>query len=342
MGVATIEPRDLSATGSAHAALSRAERAALGALGLLALFASARVLPADLPFPFSALEAEAAWVLAPAWLLLVVGLARRWRRARFLAAIVCFAHVCWTLDWVPRAMARTEAEPAHALRVVSANLLAPRPSVTLARELDELDADVLILQELSVEWAQLLEAEGISARYPHQFLEPHPTDEDYFGIGIYSRHPITGRARIDLAGVPMLRADLDLEGAPLRVYSVHAVPPYSGVLWSRWRAQMRFVSALLHADVEAERAFVLGGDLNTSPATRAYRELLCGGVRSAHEEAFRGLATTWPNGGIFLAPPMRLDHILVHGVGVSAVREGQGEGSDHLPVIADLYLTEAP
>ena len=327
-------------TTPARASLGRAERVALATLGLLALVTTVRLLPADLPFPFSAIEAEAAWVLAPAWLIFGVALARRWQRARVFAAIVCVAHLCWTFDWVPRALARSEREPTHALRVVSANLLAPRPSVALARELDELDADVLLLQELYVEWAQLLEAEGISARYPHQFLEPHPTDEDYFGIGIYSRHPLTGRARVDLAGVPMLRADLDVEGAPLRVYAVHAVPPYSDALWSRWRAQMRFVSALLRADVDAGRAFVLGGDLNTSPATRAYRELVSQGVRSAHEDAFRGLATTWPNGGIFLAPPMRLDHVFVHGVGVSSVTEGRGEGSDHLPVIADLYLVD--
>ncbi len=319
---------------------TRAERATLALLVLLASLVGARVVPIDLPFPLSALEAEALWALVPAWALLALAVARPWPRARALAVLVCAAHLAWALDWMPRALARSSEDAPRegpSLRIVSANLLAPRPTRALAIELAALDADVLLLQEVSDEWVALLRDEGLEASHPYRFVEAHAIAEDYFGIAIYSRFPIVERARFDLEGVPLLRADLDVEGVALRVYAVHAVPPSSARLHARWRRQMDALEARMREDVRDGRALVLGGDLNTSPATRAYRRLLDAGVGAAHEDAFRGLATTWPN-GVFLAPPMRLDHVLVHGVAVRDVSEGEGASSDHLPVIVDLAL----
>jgi endonuclease/exonuclease/phosphatase (EEP) superfamily protein YafD len=45
---------------------------------------------------------------------------------------------------------------------------------------------------------------------------------------------------------------------------------------------------------------------------------------------------------MFPLPPVRLDHVLLSPeLGCTAVREGEGRGSDHRPVIADLVLLDA-
>jgi endonuclease/exonuclease/phosphatase (EEP) superfamily protein YafD len=91
--------------------------------------------------------------------------------------------------------------------------------------------------------------------------------------------------------------------------------------------------------VRRERgALLLGGDLNATPHTGWFQRLLRLGLRSAHEERGRALASTWPN-GLMPFPPIRLDHFLVSSeLLVLDVREGEGRGSDHRPIIGDFAL----
>ena len=50
----------------------------------------------------------------------------------------------------------------------------------------------------------------------------------------------------------------------------------------------------------------------------------------------RGFGFTWPN-GMFPYPPIRLDHVFVsRDLGVRSARVGEGVGSDHRPVVADV------
>jgi endonuclease/exonuclease/phosphatase (EEP) superfamily protein YafD len=50
------------------------------------------------------------------------------------------------------------------------------------------------------------------------------------------------------------------------------------------------------------------------------------------------LATTWPN-GLHKFPPLRIDHVFFTGTFVPlTVREGDGTGSDHRPVITDIAV----
>jgi endonuclease/exonuclease/phosphatase (EEP) superfamily protein YafD len=61
---------------------------------------------------------------------------------------------------------------------------------------------------------------------------------------------------------------------------------------------------------------------------------------SAHELTGNGLGTTWPNGELTMLP-IRLDHVHVSkNVVVLRLDTGDGDRSDHKPLIADVALTE--
>lgn len=94
---------------------------------------------------------------------------------------------------------------------------------------------------------------------------------------------------------------------------------------------------------ETPGPLVLAGDFNATPGHRPYRDLL---RRGSFEDAV-GAVPTFPRGDASLAPSglgvrtgplLALDHILVRGLEVVAAGVGAGQGSDHLPVMADLQV----
>jgi endonuclease/exonuclease/phosphatase (EEP) superfamily protein YafD len=301
------------------------------ALGTVALL---RVVPAQTPYPFLAMEGLAFWALMPAYPLAALAWRSR-RRTAIALTIIALVHLGWSFEWVPRI---ASAHDGVALRVLDTNLLAPRPSDALARELLDARADVLVVQELSDEWLATLDAQGARERYPHRIVEPHSLDADYFGIGIFSRSPLEASGIDRLPGrlaVPLAWADLRVGDRDVRIESVHTAPPATSAWASLYREHVdHLVERVEH---ETRDAMVLAGDFNASPFSHAHRRLLGAGLREAHESVGRGLATTWPN-GVFLVPPMRLDHVYVRGAGVRSVRELPAITSDHSPIVADLLL----
>lgn len=295
-----------------------------------------RFLPFQTPFPLLSLESLAFWALLPAYVLAVVALVRGHRRIGAWLTMLAVVHLAWTFEWLPYVEDASDARPL--VRVLDANLLAPRPSEALAEEILAADADVLALQELSHEWLAMLDAHGARERYPFRVAEPHALDEDYFGIAIFSRRPLVD-ARIEhLPGdVPFARADLDVDGTTVRIYSLHTAPPATAYWGALWLEHMDWLEARLRRDVAGPIAVVATGDFNASPFSYAHRRFRALGLSEAHEAAGRGTAITWPN-GVMSAPPMRLDHAYVHGVRVRSVRELPAHTSDHSPIVIDLGL----
>ncbi len=302
--------------------------------GGLALVALLRFLPFQTPYPLLPLESLAFWALLPAYPLALIALARRHRRIATVLAGLALVHLAWTFEWLPwRDGDGQDAAPL--VRVLDANLLAPRPSDALADEILGADADVLALQEVSVEWLALLDARGAREGYPFRVVEAHPLDQDYFGIAVLSRRPLVDAGIERVESVPIARADLGVGGRSLRIYSVHTGPPATSGWAGLYQRQMDWLATRLASDVEAFDVVVAAGDFNASPFAYAHRRLRALGLVDAHEAAGRGLATTWPN-GIFGVPPMRLDHAYVRGAAIRSVRELPAHTSDHSPIVIEL------
>ena len=89
---------------------------------------------------------------------------------------------------------------------------------------------------------------------------------------------------------------------------------------------------------------VLCGDLNATPLWPAYRRLVgyySDGIVRARKREGRRPVRTW--GPTTYGPRLlRIDHVLVSGLVVTAAATVRIDGSDHLGVVADLAYATQP
>jgi len=304
----------------------------------LAGLAASRLLGEDRHPVLTVGQAATPFAFLPAWGAVAVGVRHRRPGLAAVAGAIAMAHVVWTSPELPGR--RPPPPPPDAatwtgIRVATSNVRFPnRNSVPIGEELAAVDADVLLLQELSSEHATMLKSAGTFDRYPWSYVDPRAGS---FGAGIWSKWPLVEAETWTPAGLPMARATLDVEGAPVRVFNVHCKAPMRRRWIPVWKEQLADLAGAVRSSASPA---IVAGDFNSTYGHAPFRRLLDeAGLRSAHVEAGRGLATTWPRGGRVMPPLFRLDHVLfTAGLEVMAVREGRGSGSDHRPVIADLVL----
>ena len=150
-------------------------------------------------------------------------------------------------------------------------------------------------------------------------------------MGIYSRLPLS-RPRIAFTeGWPTMAASVRVGERSVAIVNVHAIGPSHGI--GLHDASVDVIEAVTSSLPQPR---IVAGDFNATPYNRTMHRMADLGLLSAHAERGRGLATTWPNGERF-SPPIRIDHVLVDPtVVVVDVRELDGAGSDHKPVLVDL------
>jgi len=190
--------------------------------------------------------------------------------------------------------------------------------------------DLVALLEVNQSWAAAL-AE-LEPDYPHWVKEPR---DDNFGIALASRVPIRHQRLLFLgeAGVPSIEVDAQLGESWVKVIATHPLPPTSPE--NAWYRDGQLAALAGYAS-QSEHPVVLIGDLNTSPWSHAFRNLIktSGLLDSA---LTTGLTLTWP---VQLAPlRIPIDHCLVSPE-IQVLRRVRGPkvGSDHFPIIIDLTL----
>jgi endonuclease/exonuclease/phosphatase (EEP) superfamily protein YafD len=222
------------------------------------------------------------------------------------------------------------------LRIFSANLYDANPDVVpIAEEILAAAPDLVALQEVDPDAAASLRRSGVPARFPHRVTELR---RGASGILLWSRLPLAHAQVQEVRGMPLISATVVLGARRLRLYTVHMVAPLAhGRV--RWRGQLRWLGRALAGE---PGPVVVAGDFNATRYHPSFRRLLSDRLGDAHERRGRGWAATWPRDRWPLPPLMRLDHVLISpDIGVRAVREGRGQGSDHRPIIADLVLPSA-
>ena len=223
--------------------------------------------------------------------------------------------------------------PAYAIGVaVSANLnFDNRDHGPLLAEIARDDADVVVLEELTPEWWNAVEASSLWSSHPYRVGEPR---SDPGGMAVLSREPLRDVVVRRADGWPIITAAVVVDHTTVHLAGVHLVAPLD--TFSRNQRQQRAITAIIRA---LPRPRIVAGDFNADPYNRWYEQIRHLGLREAHEAVGRSLATTWPNGQHHL-PPLRLDHVFVDAPLLPLrATEGRGTGSDHRPIVVDLAIT---
>jgi endonuclease/exonuclease/phosphatase (EEP) superfamily protein YafD len=191
--------------------------------------------------------------------------------------------------------------------------------------------DVVIAAEVTPLWRTAFAS--LREQYPVQFLvDGQGAAED---VLLLARAPLLGIESVPLerTGTRAVVAVVPVGANVVRLCGVHATWPITPRSQRRRDAEFQALARMARA---SDLPFVLAGDLNVSPFSPDFQDLLSGGAL-ASAAAGRGWQPTWPT---FLPPAgLQIDHILVAaGVGVVDFRRGPRNGSDHLPIVADLVV----
>ena len=260
-------------------------------------------------------------------LLLLAG--RRWRAALLPASAAVFNLVLIVPLWI--APSRGE-HTAPATRVLVANVYTGNRE--FQRLLDVIDREqpaIILVTETDERWLKALEP--LREKYPHVFSKSRA---DNFGIGIYSRIPLTQTKLIHLGDskVPAIVAVAQVNGVSVTIFGVHTLPPADREYATIRNSQL----ADLARRVRVTKGPVLVlGDLNTTSWSPQFADLISETGLKDSRTGF-GVQATWPTANRLLS--ITLDHALVSETFVVIDhRIGPEIGSDHLPVIVDVALS---
>jgi endonuclease/exonuclease/phosphatase (EEP) superfamily protein YafD len=296
--------------------------------GVLAGFALLRLFWHDGAWLLLVGNAFTPFLYLPAYLALIASLASRRWGLNILSVAIVVLHLVWVGPELG-----TRSPPPHEgerLHYVTSNLYYDNGEKdALIDEILSHTSDILCLQEVTPAWREALAAGGVLDRYPHGEIIVR---EDAFGMALLSPEPLDAIEQIELGGVPQLVATRKLNGRPLRILCTH-IPPPAGPGWMEGYEEGS-AGAVAWAR-EQQGSFVMLGDFNATPYSRAHDQLE-DVATDAWRESRGGLGATAPNGrGIYL--PVRIDRIwLSADLAPTDVILGTGAGSDHKPLAGGI------
>jgi endonuclease/exonuclease/phosphatase (EEP) superfamily protein YafD len=236
--------------------------------------------------------------------------------------------------------AGAEAPAGLRLMTYNVNYANPRPDASLAA-IEQEDADVVLLQEISRPWQQALERR-LAKRYPHRTYHHHGRGAG--GLAVLSKHrissdalwaPPTGTG----AWFPAQRLVIAAPIGPVQILNVHLRPAMMNGSWIQGFVHtppLRQKEIEAHwRKLDARLPTIVAGDFNEDPSGRALAFL--------HQQGLARVPTTGPttwryelrNGHALLA--LDIDHVVIDGR--LAARDGRvldAGTSDHRPVVVTI------
>ncbi len=206
-------------------------------------------------------------------------------------------------------------------------------------------ADVLVLVELTPEYMRRFQVAGVDTSYPHQALAPGRRSDRHRHL--LPATPARQRGTVDFGDDDRSRGRRGSFGdGTLRIVGVHTNAPKFGSGIDSWLASLDALDDFTNSPGLGPT--VMAGDFNATRWHPAMRTIMDGPFVDAHEEVGKGLTSSWPadQGPTSpllrpISPFARLDHALVHDVGVASVRDDfHAAGSDHLPFMVTVVPQE--
>jgi endonuclease/exonuclease/phosphatase (EEP) superfamily protein YafD len=277
--------------------------------------------------------------------LAILLLLRRWRMV-LLVTVVTIWQASWLVSgFYPTALSTPTTRSAdvaakvdqpNQLKVFLANVLTRNQQHGhITEQIRQADPDLIVILELSSKLKANLHREfGAS----HKYSVSEPQDDGNFGIGMWSRFPLTDVSIFHLKSewFPSIEADVEFNSRRIRILATHPIPPMGSHNFSHRNQHLALLAKRIqqqrHDDL-TQPTLVLG-DLNLTPWSPLFSDF-CESTELENAAGGYGLQPTWYAGSSDSFPfGLVLDHAL-HSRELRCVqREVLPEnGSDHRALI---------
>ncbi len=242
---------------------------------------------------------------------------RRWRLA--LLAAVPFLMWAAFMVGVNLLLVRSRSCPdGPMLRVATVNVLVGNPEMgALADAVLAQSPDIIVFEELA------LELEEFSSALAQAYLYRISTETPW--VTLVSRIPLKDMRRLPLdppiPGREPLAAKLSLQGRPVTIVGMHAIPPLNGETYAQHEKQYEVVEFGIQ---ETDGPVIVFGDVNAT----VYSPSLIGFLRRT---GLRPVSS--PSQEVTHRPMLglgiRIDHVLIRGFDACSEEVFDLPGSDH-------------
>ena len=238
--------------------------------------------------------------------------------------------------------AGTVAGDEQRLRVFLANVLTRNQHHDqIIAQIHAADPDVIAILELSSALEDSLQREFSST---HAYSVSESQDDGNFGIGLWSRYPLSHERVFHLNApiLPSIEADIQGPSRTIRFIATHSLPPIGARNFGHRNQHLALLAQRVRKQqqVTPSCSQILLGDLNLTPWSPLFEDLLAAtGLQNA--AAGRGLQPTWYRWPVF---PFGL--LLDHGLHSRDLRCDRrsilaANGSDHRAVVFDFSVNES-
>jgi endonuclease/exonuclease/phosphatase (EEP) superfamily protein YafD len=276
------------------------------------------------------LEGAAYWIPAY-WALTLTGMvicfvtrSRRWGMVGLFLLFVV------TLMIEPCYTGRPESGMSPNLRILQANVYEYNKGAdSFLKFATDVKADMVLLQEADARWKELLKP--LETLYPRNDYAPRYPN-NVLDLGQFWKGESDSPKSLADQGIPAAITKIKVNGEEVNIINVHTASPFSPKRAVQHHEQMQALSRYVEG---LDGPVVLAGDLNSSfwsPEFKMFEKA----TKLRNARAGLGVLGTWPS---FLGPLRTgIDQILVKGVDVIYCRVGPWVGSDHRPLITELYV----
>ncbi len=257
-------------------------------------------------------------------------LIRRKKLGLIISLICLLINLCEIVPWyLPQSPVIASERVGQKLRILQSNVdkyhYQYAHVISLIREEQP---DVAVLLEVGKTGAKELDVlrDVLPYRITHH-------DVDIDGTTIYSKLPLENTSIKSLGGGrKSVLADVTLQG---QIFSLIAVHPSNAVGKAYVEERNRQLAAIADYVATVKNPLVVG-DFNVTMWSPYYKRLVTkAGLRNVRSGF--GILPTWPTFRPLLSIP--IDHCLVRPeIKVLKTRTGREVGSDHLPLITDLWI----
>lgn len=259
-------------------------------------------------------------------------LLRRQKLGLFLSLFCLIINLAEILPWYfPPSSVVVNQGSGQNFRILQSNI--DKYSYQLAKVIPMIrseNPDLVVLLEVGKKAAQELEI--LKDIFPYSISHQ---DVDIDGTAIYSKLPLENTAIKSLGGGrKAILADLKIEGKVISIIAVHLSNAIGKIYVEERNRQLEAI-ANYTATVKNP---LLVGDFNVTMWSPYYRSLIEKAKLRNTRQGF-GILPTWPTFRPLLYIP--IDHCLVsQDTKVIKMRIGREIGSDHLPLITDLWIVK--